>query len=141
MDHIALFFSMNSAGETNSTTLSTPSDFLVFSLLRMYPVVPGNARINVENEIVVGDHLFPKNVSFTFVILYCWKWLLLVNLITFLFILYGEEIRSHLYIQFYPELYMHFHHSIFYLVQNQGIVLVCQYRSHQTIIQYTTNQS
>lgn len=58
----------------------------------MYPVVPGNARINVENEIVVGDHLFPKNVSFTFVILYCWKWLLLVNLITFLFILYVEEI-------------------------------------------------
>jgi hypothetical protein len=36
---------------------------------------------------------------------------------------------------------MHFHHSIFYLVQNQGRVLVCQYRSHQTIIQYTTNQS
>ena len=29
----------------------------------MYPVVPGNARTMVDTEIVVGDHLFPKNVS------------------------------------------------------------------------------
>lgn len=32
---------------------------------RLYPVVPGNARLTVENEITVGGYLFPKQVRHT----------------------------------------------------------------------------
>ncbi|XP_010884836.2 sterol 26-hydroxylase, mitochondrial-like isoform X1 [Esox lucius] len=32
--------------------------------LRMYPVVPGNGRLTLENEVVVDNYLFPKKTQF-----------------------------------------------------------------------------
>lgn len=41
----------------------SPTTPLPLSWLRVYPVVPTNARVFYEKDIIIGDYLFPKNVS------------------------------------------------------------------------------
>uniref|UniRef100_A0A8C6WTN5 Si:dkey-91i10.3 n=1 Tax=Neogobius melanostomus TaxID=47308 RepID=A0A8C6WTN5_9GOBI len=55
-------------GETVPTSEDTAQmpfmKAVIRETLRLYPVVPGNARYMVDNEIIVGDHLFPKKLVF-----------------------------------------------------------------------------
>lgn len=37
--------------------------YIVELLFRLYPVIPANARVIAEKDILVGGYLIPKNVS------------------------------------------------------------------------------
>ena len=44
---------------------NTPMMHYIMQILftRMYPVVPMNARLLTENDVIIGGYYFPKKVS------------------------------------------------------------------------------